>query len=126
MDLPSSGFTTFKLTGMVYYNPSSLMILASGRKYIHFLPIFTTFLSPFTLHVEEAIHKKNRILFISLQMLVELFFSKRIICISYNLNKLYKINTFKNFLKWFVYMCQSTHCKGLVSHEWGHSIITLS
>ena len=76
----------FELTGMVYCNSSSLVILISKAKYIPFLPIFPTSSSPFTLHV-EAIHKVNWILLISQQMFVKLFFSNRIIGISYNLNK---------------------------------------
>ena len=77
----------FKLTGMVYYNRSSLMILVSDAKYIHFLPIFPTSSNPFTLHV-EVIHKMNWILLISLLIFVgRNFFSNRKIGISYNLNK---------------------------------------
>ena len=51
-----------KLTSMVYYNRSTLMILVNNAKYIHFQPIFSTSMSPFTLQV-QAIHKINRTLF---------------------------------------------------------------
>ena len=43
--------TTFKLTGMLYYNRSSLMILVNNAKYIQFLSILSTSSSSFTLQV---------------------------------------------------------------------------
>ena len=83
----------------------SLMILVNDAKYIHVLSIFSTSASPFTLQV--IFHKFIRILFILLQMLINLFSSNRIIDMLDNLNKYISVvvlNIFKNFLKWFVFI----------------------
>ena len=53
------------------------------------------------------IEKKNRILLISLQILVKSFVSNILIDISSNLyilSSIYIINTFQNCLKWVIYI----------------------
>ena len=76
---------------------------------------FSNFLEPlhFTLHV-EASHKINRILLISLQILVKLFLINRIASISY-ISYLSKYIQYKQlfFLWWLV--VTSTHCNRLTS-----------
>ena len=67
-------------------NHSTLMILVSNAKCIHFQPIFLPFLSPFTLQM-GVIHKVSLILLILLQMLVKSFVSNVITDIPYNLSK---------------------------------------
>ena len=69
---------------MVCYNHSSLTILVNDAKYIQFLLISSTSLSPFILQVQTT-HKITRLLLILLQKLVILFASN--IGILYNLNK---------------------------------------
>ena len=65
---------------------SSLVILIIDAKYIHFYPTFQ--IPPILSHCKDkAIHKINRILLVSLQILVKSFVSNIMIDLSYNLCK---------------------------------------
>ena len=71
------------LHALTYYCPVCnyfiyFFFLVSNGKYIHFQHIFLTSLSLFRLQV-SAIHKANRILLISLQILIKSFASNIII-----------------------------------------------
>ena len=77
---------------MIFYNHSSLIILANNAKYIHFYASLklTPSLSHWDLHFTlqpEIIHKINRILLILLQMLIKSFVSKTISDLWYKFNK---------------------------------------
>ena len=107
---------SFKLTGMVYSNRSSLIILVNDAKYIHFSPIFST--SQALSHLD--FHKFNRILLFSLQILVKSFVNNLIIDISYNVNKfLYNIDKKKIIDDLFMLKChilkQLPNCRVIVS-----------
>ena len=69
-----------------FHHHSSLVILIIDAKFIHFYP---TFQIPPTLSPckDKAIHKINRILLVSLQILVKSFVSNIMIDLSYNLCK---------------------------------------
>ena len=105
----------FKLTGMVYYNRSSLMILVSDAKYIHFLPIFPTSSNPFTLHVKSFIKWIEFYLFCYLFSLVKIFSATEKSVYHTIWISICNISKFKNFWSGlFIYR----HCNCLVSFEW--------
>ena len=90
---------TSKLTGMVYYNHSSLMILVNDAKYIQFLCIFSTSLSRFISHslITQILlfRYKCWLCYLSATWLIY----QRIQII------IHSINTFKNFLNRRPYIC---------------------
>ena len=87
--------TSFFLKFVIYL--VTLVILVNDPKYIHF---YLTFQLP------PALHKTSRILLISLQMLVKLFFSNIIIDLFYNFNKYIQ---YKHVWKLFKVSCLHQH-----------------
>ena len=72
-------------------------------EYIHLYPTFQ--LTPTLLHCKyKPIHKIDRILLISLQILAKTFARNIIIDLTYNLNKYIQSEMFENSLKWVVYI----------------------
>ena len=75
------------------------------RYHDEYIDFYSTFqLTPTLLHCKyKPIHKINRILLISLQILAKTFVRNIIIDLTYNLSKYLQSEVFENSLKWVVY-----------------------
>ena len=91
---------------MVYCNHSSLMILVSDAKYIHFYPTFQLpptlshcKYKPFIKSIELSLFLISLFIYSLFQILAKTFLSNLIIDLSYNLNKYMQFEVFENCLK---------------------------
>ena len=86
---------------MIYYNHSSLITLINNAKYIHILPIFSTFQSSSCCKYKWSINSFQSYLFRYKCWLSYLLAKKNRYTIQFELVYIV-LNTFKSFLNWFV------------------------
>ena len=96
---------------MVYCNHSSLMILVSDAKYIHFYPTFQLpptlshcKYKPFIKSIEFSLFLISLFIYSLFQILAKTFLTNLITDLSYNFSKYMQFEVFENCLKWVVYI----------------------